>query len=54
MVPADQIQKKVTQTNRKQKQTSIYGAGSPVSQPHLLAAFLTVLPIQQFKSNNCV
>lgn len=43
-----------TNKNRKQKQTSIYGAGGPISRLHLLAAFLTVLPIQQFKYNSYV
>lgn len=35
--------------NREQKQTFIYGA--PVSQSHLLAAFLAILQIQKSKNN---
>ncbi len=53
MVPAGPIQKEATQTNTESRNKHLFmEEGGPVSQPHLLAAFLTMLPIQQFKSNN--
>lgn len=55
MVPAGPIQKEATQTNTESRKKHLFmEEGGPVSQPHLLAAFLTMLPIQQFKSNNYI